>query len=202
MGCKKYSSPRGRVEAFTGILSIRLPILLAPMAGACPPSLSIAVANVGGLGACGTLLMEPEAIKAWSAEFRRQSKGEFQINLWIPDPLPARDFQSEKQQREYLAAWGPPVPTEAGDAGLPDFEAQCQAMIAEAPKAISSIMGLYPLTLSRSSKHAESYGLPRLRRLLKPGQLKQPVPTPLLPRGWRPVDIAEPSTLIRENVRW
>ena len=143
MGYKKYSSPRGRVEAFTGTLGIRLPILLAPMAGACPPSLSIAVANVGGLGACGTLLMEPEAIKAWSAEFRRQSKGEFQLNLWIPDPLLVRDFESEKQQREYLAAWGPPVPTEAGDAGLPDFEAQCQAMIAEAPKAISSIMGLY-----------------------------------------------------------
>jgi len=143
MGYKKYSSPRGRVEAFTGTLGIRLPILLAPMAGACPPSLSIAIANAGGLGACGTLLMEPEAIKAWSAEFRRQSQGEFQLNLWIPGPVPVRDFKLEKQQREYLAAWGPPVPTEAGDAELPDFEAQCQAMIAAAPKAISSIMGLY-----------------------------------------------------------
>jgi nitronate monooxygenase len=107
MGYKKYSSPRGRVEAFTGTLGIRLPILLAPMAGACPPSLSIAIANAGGLGACGTLLMEPEAIKAWSAEFRRQSQGEFQLNLWIPGPVPVRDFKLEKQQREYLAAWGP-----------------------------------------------------------------------------------------------
>jgi nitronate monooxygenase len=71
--------------------------------------------------------MESEAIKAWSAEFRRQSKGEFQLNLWIPEPLTVRDFELEKRQREYLAAWGPPVPTEAGDAGLPDFEAQCQA---------------------------------------------------------------------------
>ena len=116
MGDKKYSSPRGRAEAFTGTLGIRLPILLAPMAGASPPSLSIAVANAGGLGACGALLMEPEAIKAWSAEFRRQSQGEFQLNLWIPEPAPVRDFELEKQQREYLAEWGPPVPTEAGDA--------------------------------------------------------------------------------------
>jgi nitronate monooxygenase len=52
MGDKKYSSPRARAEAFTDRLGIRLPILLAPMAGACPPSLSIAVANAGGLGAC------------------------------------------------------------------------------------------------------------------------------------------------------
>ena len=143
MGNRKYSSPRVRAEAFTGVLGIRLPILLAPMAGACPVSLSVAVANAGGLGACGALLMEPEAIKAWSAEFRQQSKGEFQLNLWIPGAAPVRDFESEKQQREYLAEWGPAVPSEAGDAGLPDFETQCQAMIAVAPKAISSIMGLY-----------------------------------------------------------
>src|SRR5207248_10481116 len=32
---------------------------------------------------------------------------------------------------------------EAGDATLPDFEAQCQTMLAVAPKVISSIMGLY-----------------------------------------------------------
>ena len=28
--------------------------------------------------------MEPEAIKAWSAEFRRESSGEFQLNLGFP----------------------------------------------------------------------------------------------------------------------
>ena len=143
MGNRKYSSPRARAEAFAGVLGIRLPILLAPMAGACPVSLSVAVANAGGLGACGALLMEPEAIKAWSAEFRQQSQGGFQLNLWIPGAAPVRDFESEKQQREYLAEWGPAVSSEAADAGLPDFETQCQAMIAVAPKAISSIMGLY-----------------------------------------------------------
>ena len=154
MDGKKYSSPRARAEAFTDRLGIRLPILLAPMAGACPPSLSIAVANAGGLGACGALLMKPEAIQDWSAEFRQQSKGEFQLNLWIPGPTPVRDFESEKQQREYLATWGPPVPPEAGDVVLPDFEAQCQAMITIAPKAISSIMGLYaPAFVSELKAH-------------------------------------------------
>jgi nitronate monooxygenase len=47
---KKDSSARARAESFVSQLGIRLPILLAPMAGACPPSLSIAVANAGGLG--------------------------------------------------------------------------------------------------------------------------------------------------------
>ncbi|MGA2812123.1 MAG: nitronate monooxygenase [Candidatus Acidiferrum sp.] len=140
----KRLSPRARAENFADHLGIHLPVLLAPMAGACPPSLSIAVANAGGLGACGALMMEPNEIKAWSANFREGSRGEFQINLWIPESPPVRDFALEKRQREFLAKWGPPVPSEAGDAVLPDFAAQCSAMLAVAPKVISSIMGLYP----------------------------------------------------------
>jgi len=39
-----------RAGAFASSYHLRVPILLGPMAGACPPSLSIAVANAGGLG--------------------------------------------------------------------------------------------------------------------------------------------------------
>jgi nitronate monooxygenase len=140
---KKYSSPRARAEAFADRLGIRLPILLAPMAGACPPSLSIAVANAGGLGACGALMMQPGEIAAWAAEFRAGSQGHFQINLWIPEASPVRDAEHETKVREFLAKWGPPVPPEAGDAKLPNFEDQCQAMLTAAPKVVSSIMGVY-----------------------------------------------------------
>jgi nitronate monooxygenase len=141
---KKSSSPLKRAESFANHLNIRIPILLAPMAGASPPSLSIAVANAGGLGACGALMMKPDEITSWSEEFRKGSRGEFQINLWIPEAPPARDSQSEKKLHGFLAMWGPPVAPEAGDATLPDFEAQCETMLAIAPKVISSIMGLYP----------------------------------------------------------
>ena len=141
---RKHSSPFTRAKAFTDRLGIRLPILLAPMAGACPPSLSIAVANAGGLGACGALLLKPDEIAGWTAEFRTRSQGEFQLNLWIRGPRPARDPQLEQRQREFLGNWGPSVPPEAGDMMLPDFDAQCQAMLTAAPKVISSIMGLYP----------------------------------------------------------
>ncbi len=136
--------PRRRAQEFAAWLGIEMPILLAPMAGACPPSLSIAVANAGGLGAFGALLMQPEEIAAWCAEFRSQSKGQFQINLWIPDPPPSRDPESERKQRDFLSQWGPRVSPDAGESGLPDFDAQCQAMLNANPKIISSIMGLYP----------------------------------------------------------
>jgi nitronate monooxygenase len=144
MNTNGQSAVLSRVETFTRLLGIRMPILLAPMAGACPPSLSIAVANAGGLGACGALLMEPEAIRAWGDEFRQHSEGEFQLNLWVRGPAPVRDREQEARQREFLAAWGPAVALDAGDAVLPDFDAQCQAMLEARPRAISSIMGVYP----------------------------------------------------------
>ena len=135
---------KDRVDAFCARFSLRAPLLLAPMSGASAPSLSIAVANAGGLGACGALLMQPEEIVAWASEVRSGSNGAFQINLWIPEPAPKRDPEHETRVREFLSSWGPPVPPEAGDTTLPDFAAQCEALLAVAPPAVSSVMGLYP----------------------------------------------------------
>src|SRR3954465_9419709 len=113
---EKYSSPLERAESFANRLNTRIPILLAPMAGACPPSLSIAVAEAGGLGACGALLMRPDEIAAWAEEGCSRTGGPFQINLWVPDPQPTRDTAHEARVRAFLANWGPAVPPEAGDA--------------------------------------------------------------------------------------
>jgi nitronate monooxygenase len=133
-----------RAEAFCAAYDLRIPILLAPMAGACPASLSIAVASAGGMGACGGLLMQPAAIKAWAAEVRAGTNGGFQLNLWIPDPPPARDALAEASIRAFLGTWGPAVPPEAADATPPDFAAQCEAVLQAGPSVVSSIMGIYP----------------------------------------------------------
>lgn len=133
-----------RANTFCSRFSLRVPILLGPMSGASAPSLSIAVANAGGLGACGALLMQPNEIIAWANEVRANTKGIFQINLWIPDPPPKRDPEHEASVRNFLAHWGPAVPPEAGDATPPNFAAQCEALLAAAPPIVSSVMGIYP----------------------------------------------------------
>jgi len=133
-----------RAKKFCDMYELRIPILMAPMAGACPTSLAIAVGNAGGMGACGALLMEPEAINLWASEVRTATNGAFQINTWIPDPAPIRNVEHEAKVRTFLADWGPEVPIEAGDSGMPDFIAQCDAMLTARPRVISSIMGLYP----------------------------------------------------------
>jgi len=136
--------PRERAQAFCAAYGLRFPILLAPMAGACPVSLSIAVANAGGMGAMGALLTTPGGIRQWVSEFRAAGGGPLQLNTWIPDPNPDRDADAEAGTRAFLAAWGPDVPASAGDVTRPDISEQCDAFLDAAPTAVSSIMGLFP----------------------------------------------------------
>jgi nitronate monooxygenase len=113
------------------------------MAGACPPSLSIAVANAGGMGAMGALISSPEQIRDWVREFRSASSGSIQLNTWVPDPPPQRNPEAEGRVRTFLAGFGPEVPADAGDLFSRDFPGQCEAFLEAKPTAVSSIMGLF-----------------------------------------------------------
>lgn len=137
-------TPLSRARDFCEAYDLEVPVLMAPMAGACPASLAIAVANGGGMGACGCLLMQPDGIADWAREMRAGSNGAFQLNVWIPDPDPLRDPAHEAKVRAFLGQWGPEVPAEEAEGSVPDFEAQCDAMLAAGPHVISSIMGVYP----------------------------------------------------------
>ena len=136
-----------RAAAFCDQFNLRVPILMAPMASACPPSLAIAIANAGGLGGCGALMMQPDAIKKWASDVRAGTNGGFQFNLWIPDPTPKRDAAAEAAVRDF-----PPVPPEAGNLVLPNFQAQCDALLEASPMIVSSIMGRYPDRFVRQMK--------------------------------------------------
>jgi nitronate monooxygenase len=138
------SAVRSRVDGFCGRFGLEVPILLAPMAGASAPALSIAVMNAGGLGGCGALLMQPEEITAWAYEVRANGNGRYQLNLWIPDLPPRRDAVNEARLRAFLGDWGPTPAEDAGDATPPSFAAQCEALLTANPPIVSSVMGLYP----------------------------------------------------------
>ena len=133
-----------RARAFCERFGLRLPILLAPMAGACPASLSIAVGKAGGMGAMGALVSTPDAIRRWVADVRAGTAGPFQLNTWMPDPPPRRDAAAEARVRAFQAGWGPAVPEAAGDVMLIDAAAQCEVFLEARPAAVSTIMGLLP----------------------------------------------------------
>jgi nitronate monooxygenase len=143
-----------RAEAFAGLYGLRLPVLLAPMAGASPVGLSAAVVRAGGMGALGALLLAPAAIADWVAQFRAAGGGPLQVNLWVPDPPPWRDAAHEAALRNFLGHHGPAVPAAAADTPLQDFDAQCAALLDARPTAVSSIMGLLPPAFVQQLKAA------------------------------------------------
>ncbi|NYZ63941.1 NAD(P)H-dependent flavin oxidoreductase [Luteimonas deserti] len=145
---------RQRSDAFCARFGLRLPVLLSPMAGACPIALSRAVIEAGGMGAMGAVLSEPGDIGAWMDDLRTAGGGPAQVNLWIPDPAPERDAAAEAAMRTVLAQWGPHVPADAGNATPADFHAQCQALLAAKPAAASSIMGVFPAPFVAQLKSA------------------------------------------------
>jgi nitronate monooxygenase len=106
------------------------------------------------MGACGALLLKPNAIVDWHATFQAGSNRGTQLNLWIPDPAPSRDSTHERALASFLGGWGPEVPDDAGDAVPPDFDAQCEALLAARPSVISSVMGLYPAAFVARMKDA------------------------------------------------
>ncbi|MDF2097457.1 NAD(P)H-dependent flavin oxidoreductase [Aquibaculum arenosum] len=135
-------SVKQRTQAFCAAFGLEVPLLMAPMAGSSPPGLAAAVAQTGGMGACGALALDPDGIADWVARFRQMSGGSFQINLWIPDEPQPRDAAVETSQADFMAGFGPRPEVPEGPL-LQDFDAQFEALLVAQPHAASSIMGLF-----------------------------------------------------------
>lgn len=136
-------NPRDRALLFCDQFGLRVPVLMVPMAGSSPVALALAVAEAGGVGACGAMLMSPKQISAWASAFRACSNGTFQVNIWIPDEFVPFDVAAVEAMTLLLnkhdAILGPITTS-----GLPEFSEQCAAIVEVAPPIVSSIMGLYP----------------------------------------------------------
>lgn len=132
------AGPRARAERFCTRFGLRVPLLQAPMAGACPPGLAVAVADAGGMGASGVVLDAPEAIASWVRQFRAASTGALQLNIWVPDAVDD-DPGALAAASKFLNRFGTPAPPGPPP---PIFGDQCEAMIEARPTVVSSIMGL------------------------------------------------------------
>ncbi|MFK7963741.1 MAG: NAD(P)H-dependent flavin oxidoreductase [Burkholderiaceae bacterium] len=133
-----------RAIGFAERFGLKVPVMMAPMAGACPVTLAAGVADGGGMGALGALLHKADAIADWVKEYRLTGDRPLQINLWVPDPEPTRRAEHEEAVAAFLAQYGPRIDPNELSVGVVDFEEQCEALLAAAPTAVSSIMGLYP----------------------------------------------------------
>ena len=136
--------------------------------------------------------MPPAAIQAW-AERSARTTGRFQLNLWIPDPPPARDPHAERAVREFLAGGDPRSPPRPATRRRPTSPPSATRMSSAQPTAMSSIMGLYP-TADGDADEAAGHRLVRHRDDRGGGgRPRRRAPTSSSPRAWRPAAIEAPS---------
>src|SRR5205823_13656588 len=85
-------------------LSLKFPIILAPMGLITTPALAAAVSNVGGLGGIGMWGLTAEEAARRIAGFRQLSSGGLNVNypLW---PEPRYTAEASEAMRQHLQSY-------------------------------------------------------------------------------------------------
>lgn len=126
-------------------LNLRVPIVLAPMAGGPgTPELAAAVSNAGGLGSLGAAYLTPAQILEAAAAVRRLTPAPFAVNLFAPHPTMAVTESAVELATAELAPvhaeLGLPPPTLTPQAE-PDFGSQLEAVLELCPAVLSFTFG-------------------------------------------------------------
>lgn len=127
-------------------LGLRLPLVLAPMAGGVStPALVAAVSEAGGLGSLGAAYLTPEQIRQAGAEIAALTSRPWALNLFAPQPVPVVTPPQVQAAAAELAPFhaelGLPAPA-LPQTPEPDFEEQFAAALACRPAALSFTFGL------------------------------------------------------------
>ncbi|KSU58313.1 nitronate monooxygenase [[Bacillus] enclensis] len=85
------------------LLSIKKPIIQAPMAGgAVTPSLASAVSSAGGLGSLASGYLHPDAVETQLLEMKQQTDRPFQVNLFVPKEEEAPSGEQVQRWKELI----------------------------------------------------------------------------------------------------
>lgn len=140
---------------FTERLGLRLPIVQGPFGGGLSSvALVREVALAGGLGSFGVHHLQPDQIAQTATELRVATKGGlFALNLWVPlAGQPEIPVVSDEAWQAALTRLAPkfdelklalpdkPDPNKV----WPQFEAQCEAVLAAMPAVWSFVFGVPP----------------------------------------------------------
>ena len=148
------------------------------------------------------MVMQPEAIKVWASDMRAGSNGGFQLNLWIPDPTPKRNLAAEDAVRDFLRAWGPEVASEAGNFTLPDFAAQCEALLEAGPPIISSIIGALSGSLRDANESERHQVVCNSNGVTEAKEAEDAGADVIIAKEWRRADIAARLMPRRQKGAW
>jgi nitronate monooxygenase len=127
-------------------LEIKVPLIVAPMAGGpSSPELVAAASNAGALGSIGGAYINGAALSEFVDKVRTLTPRPFLINLFVPADEPklsgaqvARAIAATAKYREELSLTAPTLIPPFQE----DFDAQFEAVLKAKPKAFSFVFGL------------------------------------------------------------
>lgn len=133
-------------EAFTALVRVDLPILLAPMAGPGTPELAIAVSESGGLGALPCAMSNAEVIERDLGIIRQRTSRPINVNFFChrnPEPDAARDARWKARLEPYYREMGldPEAPISFAER-RPFDDAACTLVERFRPEVVSFHFGL------------------------------------------------------------
>lgn len=136
-----WPSPR-----LTDLLGIRHPIVQAPMKGTSTPGLAAAVSNAGGLGSLGIAGLDPDAIRAVTAEMRRLTDRPFNLNFFAHGavaPDPAALDRARARLAPFYDEKGLGAPPDRLDPAAAAFgDDHLEALLADPPAVVSFHFGV------------------------------------------------------------
>ena len=133
-------------SSLCGLLSLKFPIIQAPMAGSDTAALAAGVADAGGMGSRGCAEMSPEAFCAAWAETRASTGGALNMNFFA-HAEPEHDEQKAARARALLAPFYMEfdldgAPAAAADTIFTFDEAMFDAVMEARPPVVSFHFGL------------------------------------------------------------
>jgi nitronate monooxygenase len=128
--------------SFSEKLGLRLPLIVAPMAGGpTTPELVAACSAAGALGSFGFAYTQPEEMKKQAASVRTKTDRPFGINLFVspqPAPVPAEAQRAALEAvAHYYKEFQLPKPEPVSSPYAPDLEAQLAAVEAIKPRVFT-----------------------------------------------------------------
>jgi nitronate monooxygenase len=124
--------------SFARQLGLRVPIIVAPMAGGIStPRLAAAASAAGALGSLAGAMTQPDALRAAIREVRALTDAPFAVNLFAPLPAPSTDGVPEWARLTGVAEPKVPQP-------IP-FDDQLAVIVEERVPVFSFTFGIPPL---------------------------------------------------------
>ncbi|WP_439471079.1 NAD(P)H-dependent flavin oxidoreductase [Brevundimonas sp.] len=133
--------------ALTRRLTLRHPVIQAPMAGTSTPEMAAAVTNAGGLGSIAVGSVGPDEARAQIRATRALTDGPFNVNVFCHDPAeadPARNAGWIESLRPLFADFGAEPPAELRNIyrSFRVDDAMLAVLLEERPTVVSFHFGL------------------------------------------------------------